>query len=268
MTDAILSHAIASLQERVRDLEADNGAYRREIALLRLKINSTTQTQTGAESHLLGTADDTIHMLASATETLTELRNVKHENRRLVQERQRLDVILGKLLRRNTDLKLRISALCDKATMSMDTQREYDSLILDILTPSRFPKRDSKPYITYMHSSTTKETFSFPAKIQMLLQELQTLPADFSGQRIDVKRRIIATLANAREMIDGLREEIELMKLEAVGTVAQRRIGPAVEQRLNYIDCITRMMGRFHTELDVRAERFEVQERGHSRRNA
>jgi chromosome segregation ATPase len=185
MTEAILSHAIASLQDRVRDLEADNGAYRREIALLRLKINSATQTQTGSESHLHGTADDTVHMLASATETLTELRNVKHENRRLVQDRQSLDRTLGKLLRTNADLKLRISAIRDKISACTDTQLAYDSLILDVLTPTRFPKRDVRASITYLHSSTTKATFSFPAKIQMLLQDLQTLPADFSAQRVD-----------------------------------------------------------------------------------
>jgi chromosome segregation ATPase len=248
MTNAILSDAIASLQKRVQQLEQDNGSYRREISLLRLKINSATQIQTDNESTLLETADNTIQMLSSATETLKELRRIKHENRILIDEQRLLERKLGTILRKNSDIKTRISLLRTKIAESLTLQHEYDSLVLEVLTPSPLPQRDTKLSITFLHSSVTKETFSFPAKIQMLLQELQSLPSDFGGQRMDVKRRIIDVLAAAKETVDRLRDDIEILQSEAIGTIAQRRIRPIVEQKLNYIDFITQTMGRFFVD--------------------
>jgi hypothetical protein len=185
-------------------------------------------------------------MLSSATETLTELRQIKQENRMLENEQRTLQRRLGKVLRQNADFKVKLSILRAKIAECEKIQREYDSFTLEVLTPTRLPQREAKLNIGFLHSSVTKETFLFPAKIQMLLQELQALPVEFSMQRLDVKRRTVEALSAAKQAVDGLRDEVEVMQTEAVGKAAQRRIRPMVEQKMNYIDVVTQMMGRFH----------------------
>jgi FtsZ-binding cell division protein ZapB len=241
---AVLSDAIAALQQRIAELEEDNSAYRREVTILRLKLNSTTKTQTSSESELIFAAGDTIQMLTSATETLKELRQLKQANRQLAVQGASMQRSLGRLLRENADLKTQIAVTRDKFQDSRALQCEYDALFLKILTPRQVRSRD-KLNIDFIHSSATSDTHSLPAKIQMLLQDLQALPKEFSGQRIDVKRRIIDALGSAKEMVDYLEEEISVLELEPVGSMSQHRTRPIIEKKQNHIAVIIQMMNRF-----------------------
>jgi regulator of replication initiation timing len=240
---AILSDAMAGLQQRIAELEEDNSAYRREISVLRLKLNSTTKTQTSSESELIFAAGGTIQMLASATETLKELRHVKQANRQLAAQCASMERSLGKLLRENADLKTKISVTRDKLQDSRGLQYEYDALFLEFLIPRQIRSPD-KLHIAFAHSSVTRDTHSLPRKIQMLLQDLQALPIDFSKQRMDVKRRIIDVLGSAKEMVDYLEEEIAVIELESVGSTSQRRTRPVIERKQNHIAVIIQMMNR------------------------
>jgi hypothetical protein len=151
---------------------------------------------------------------------------------------------LGKLLRENGDLKTKISVTRGNLQDCRALQYEYDALFLEILTPRRVRGHDRLD-IAFMHSSVTKDTHLLPAKIQMLLQDLQTLPVEFSKQRMDVKRRIIDTLGSAKEMVNYLEEEIAVLELDPVGSMSQRRARPVIEKKQNHIAAIIHMMNRF-----------------------
>jgi hypothetical protein len=87
-----------------------------------------------------------------------------------------------------------------------------------------------------------------PAKLQTLLQQMKTLPADFTGQRIAVKRQIISVLQAAKDMIDSLNEEIEVLKMDSLGQMAKKRAQPVINLKQNHIAVILQTMSRFHAD--------------------
>jgi chromosome segregation ATPase len=136
MSDSrILTDAIGSLQSRIDELEKDNAAYRRESVLLRLKLNAATESQSGTEARLHFASDDTLQMLTSASEALKDLRQLKRENRLIVEEQSRIEAELGKVLKENADLKKKMNNLRLRIDKSQETRIVYDRLILDMLIP-------------------------------------------------------------------------------------------------------------------------------------
>ena len=240
----ILADAIAALQARVRELEDANGAYRREITLLRLRLSETTRSQTSTEEHMLFQADNTAQMLESASEALKDLRQLRRENRMLKDAKQDIEKELGKLLRENSELKAKAAVMSQKTRELTDLEHEYESMILDVLTPAP-PGKDVKLNIQFMHSSVAKETHSLPAKLQMLLNQLHRFPTDFSGQRIGMKKQIIEALEDGKEMIDTLNFEIEQLKGNMKGPNRQKRLKPEIDTKMNHIAVLQHTMNRF-----------------------
>ena len=242
--NTVLADAIAALQARVNELEEANGAYRRESTILRMRLNEITMSQTSAEEHMLMQADNTAQMLESASEALKDLRQLKRENRMLKNAKQDIDKELGKLLRENSELKAKVSVMNQKTKELTEIEHEYESMILEVLTPTP-PSKDVKLDIQFMHSSVTKDTHSLPAKLQILLSQLQKFPTDFSGQRIQTKKQIVEALESGKEMIEALNFEIEQMKTNMTGVNRQKRLKPMIDTKMNHIAALQHAMNRF-----------------------
>lgn len=245
----ILVEAMAALQKRVHDLEEANGAFRRESALLRLQLNSMTHDQTNTEEKMLYEADDTLMMLESASEALKDLRQLKRENRILKSAKEELNKRLGKVLRQNSEIKAKVAALKAKASEIETLQKEYDAMLIGVLTPKVDSQttRRVKLDIDFMHNSGAKQTHSLPAKLQTLLQELKTLPSEFSAQRIGTKQQIVTALSTGKNMIETMLFEIEQLKMEGTTPIAQRRVQPKIEMKMNHIAVLKKTMERFRT---------------------
>lgn len=245
----ILVEAMAALQKRIHDLEEANGLFRRESALLRLQLNSMTHEQTDTEEKMLYEADDTLMMLESASEALKDLRRLKRENRLLRSAKDDLNQQLGKVLRQNSEIKAKVTAIKAKTSELESLQKEYDAMIIDVLTPKIDiqPSKCVKLDIDFMHNLGARQTHSMPAKLQTLLQELKTLPSDFSAQRIGTKQQIVAALSTGKSMIESMLFEIEQMRMEGSTPNAQKRLQPKIETKMNHIAVLNKTMERFRT---------------------
>lgn len=241
----VLADAIAALQSRVKELEEANGAFRRESALLRLKLNGNMLNSSENEANLLAKADDTAQQLASTAETLRTLRIIKKENRNLEREYEEMEQTLGKYLRENTEFSQRMSKLEHKIRDAQELQYEYDKMMLEMFTPETDNLKNVKLNVTFISSAISKETFSMPANLQILLQELRTLPPNFSTQKQSVKVKIIDALNKAKERIEMLNFELENLKKENKGKTAQKRCKPIIESKLNCIAALSNAMKRF-----------------------
>ncbi|OHS99628.1 hypothetical protein TRFO_33861 [Tritrichomonas foetus] len=241
----ILASAIKALQERVHELESANGAYRREIALLRLKLNDNILRQEENHGNNMYDVDNTVQMLSSASETLKELRQIKRENRFLVEESSKLEKQLGKLLRENNEIAAQNSIISNKLKKCQELQSSYETFILQILTPSQI-QRNVKLDIIFVNSAMTKITHSMPAKMQMLIKKLRSLPPDFNAQRIETKRKIIQTLLETRDLIDELNYEIEELKQTSLTEGALKRSRPQIETKQNYVAVLIQESNRFN----------------------
>ena len=241
----ILVAAIKALQDRVKELESANGEFRREISLLRLKLNSDSLYQEENNENNLIEADNTVLMLSSAAETLKELRQIKRENRELAEEANKLEAQLGKILRENNELSNKNSYISERLQKCKELQSEYESYILQIVAP-RQTQQNVKLDVVFVNSAITSITHSMPAKMQMLIKKLRSFPPDFNIQRIETKRKIISALIEAREMIDDLNYDIEELLQTNATPGARKRIQPQIESKQNYVAVLIQESNRFN----------------------
>ena len=162
----ILAAAMRALQDRISELESANDAFRREITLGRLKLNDNMIKSSEKEGHNLNNATNAVQMVSSTAETLRELRQIKRENRQLSEEAEELEEELGALLRENNVLSLRNKKMNDQISDFQELQSEYESFILQILSPQPV-KRNVKLDVVFVKNASTKLTHSMPAKLQM-----------------------------------------------------------------------------------------------------
>jgi hypothetical protein len=119
-------------------------------------------------------------------------------------------------------------------------------MTLDVLIRPEFKAdKNSRLNIAFI-ASTTKKTYSLPAKLQLLLSKLKNLPCEFGGQSIGVKTQIMGTVSEAREVIRFMQDEIEMLKSDALGVMARKRAKPIIRAKKNHIAVLCQTLGRFH----------------------
>lgn len=240
----ILTAAMRALQERINELESANNAFRREITLSRMKLNDNMTKSNEKEGYNLNNATNTVQMVSSTAETLRELRQIKHENRLLSEEANELEEELGELLRENNVLSLRNKKMNSQIADFQELQSEYESYILNILSPQPV-KRNVKLDVIFVKNASTKLTHSMPAKLQMQINKLRMLPTDFSSQRIETKKNIIQALAETREMIDELNYEIDEIGMSCKTEAALKRVQKTLQTKYNYVAVLIQETNRF-----------------------
>lgn len=240
----ILSAAMKALQDRIHELESANDAFRREITLSRLKLNDKTYQNIENEGNTLSNVNNTVQMVSSTAETLRELRQIKRENRLLHEEAEQLEEELGSLLRENNVLSLRNKKMNDQILDGQELQSEYESFILHILSPPPI-KKNVKLDVVFVKNASTKKTHSMPAKLQMQINKLRSLPSDFSFQRIETKKDIIQALLETKEMIDELNYEIDDIEINCKTDAALKRAQKNLQAKYNYVAALTQEANRF-----------------------
>lgn len=242
--NAILAGAMNALQERVKELESCNGAFRREISLLRLRLNESFFQSAESEENNLADAENMVQMLSSTTETLHELRQIKKENRLLQEEAAQIETELGTILKENTVLSVKNKKMEKQISDFRELQSEYEAFILQILSPQPV-KKNVKLDVTFLKTIGTKTTYSIPAKIQTQLSKLRSLPIDFANQRIETKKEIIQALMDTKSIIDDLNYEIYEIQSTAKADVSLKRDEKRIQKKLNYIAVLTQETNRF-----------------------
>ena len=240
----ILAAAMRALQDRISELESANDAFRREITLGRLKLNDNMIKSSEKEGHNLNNATNAVQMVSSTAETLRELRQIKRENRQLSEEAEELEEELGALLRENNVLSLRNKKMNDQISDFQELQSEYESFILQILSPQPV-KRNVKLDVVFVKNASTKLTHSMPAKLQMQINKLRSFPSDFSSQRIETKKNIIQALSETREMIDELNYEIDEIEMNCKTDIALKRAQKTLQAKYNYVAALAQEANRF-----------------------
>lgn len=238
--------AMAALQARIRELEAGNARLRRECAKLKESTEKDEASLSEREAAILGAADRAQQMLDGASETLTELRRIKRENRNLRKQLEQMESDLEAKLADDQKKQESIARLNKKRTDSARLIHEFEELFKEILAPPDL-HFDELPLIPF-NTSVSQNTYSLPATLQTVIHELQTLPTPFRDQKLEKKREIINVLCAARDIAERIAAEIRELRLKQPEEGSVRRIQAELSVKASHFSLITQAMGRFRFE--------------------
>lgn len=239
--------AMAALQARIKELEEGNAKLRKEASRLRVIADEDESKLQERELSLMEASDRAQKMLEGASETLTELRRIKKENRALEKQLNELQDQLSK----KVDAERRSA----NSLATMEKQRkhakkliaEYEALFKEILTPPalNLQRIDGVPF---NNTAITANTHSLPATLQTVIQIIQTLPFPFRDQKLEKKREIIVELLKARDISARIADEIHELELQKRDMGNSRRIQAEIDVKASHYYLITQAMSRFRFE--------------------
>ena len=238
--------AMAALQARIRELEKNNSKIRKECQRLRTIAESDENTLNEREASLMNAADKAKQMLEGASESLVELRKVRHDNRQLQKYLEELQNQLTEKLDQESKAKAKLLRLTDRRDNAEKLLKEYEDLFCEILSP---PNVQLNGQGTIPFTSTISvTTHSLPATLQTAVNMLQTLPFPFRDQKLEKKREIISILLNARDIAFKIQEEIHQLELQKLESGSIRRIQAEIDVKSAHLHLLTQAMCRFRFE--------------------
>ncbi|OHS93425.1 hypothetical protein TRFO_11855 [Tritrichomonas foetus] len=238
--------AMAALQSRIRELEKNNAKVRKECQRLRVLAESDENTLNEREASLMNAADKAKQMLEGASESLVELRRVRHDNRQLIKTLDSLQNQLTAKLDLESKAKAKLLRLTDKKDNAEKLLKEYEDLFCEILSPPNIQLNGSGQ-IPFTNTIAVT-THSLPATLQTAVMMLQTLPFPFRDQKLEKKREIISILLNARDISYKIQEEIHQLELQKLESGSLRRIQAEIDVKSAHLSLLTQAMCRFRFE--------------------
>ena len=239
--------AMAALQARIKELESGNSKLRKEASRLKVLADQDESEFQDKANSLLELSENAQVMLDSASETLLDLRRIRKENRMLQKEFDDLQNELN--VKKDAEKKIddSITEMEKKKVSAKKLMSEYEALFKEILAP---PALDLELAGNVVFNSTTitPSTYSFPATIQTVVQEIQTLPFPFRDQKLDKKRQILSTLLKARDIASKIADEIHELELKTKDVGAMKRLQIEIDAKATHYHIITQAMSRFRFE--------------------
>ena len=239
--------AMAALQARIKDLEMGNAKLRKEAAKLRILADEDESRLQEREMSLLQASEKAQKMLEGASETLVELRRIRKENRSLQKELDDLQSQLNEKLETERKSESVLNALERRKQNSKKLIAEYEALFKEILTPPALDL-DRVNGIVFNNTTVTSSTYSLPAMLQTVVQEMQTLPFPFRTQKLEKKREILTTLLKARDIAARIADEIHELEMKKKDIGTMRRIQAEIDVKAAHYYVITNAMSRFRFE--------------------
>ena len=236
--------AMAALQQKIVELEAETGALRKENTKLRALAEKNERAVSNRNQKLSVEADRTQKMLESASETLIEMRRIKAENRKLEKQLDSLKREIETKERRKKEEFEKILGKENEAKHSELLEQEIEELFSLLLTPPDFTI-DKNKNVVFNPTITSVTTYSLPATIQTVVQYLQNLPFPFCDQKLRTKREIVTTLLNARSMCCKLMDEIHQLEIQKAKTSAKKRIQVDIDAKMSYLSVLYQAMSKF-----------------------
>jgi hypothetical protein len=236
--------AMAALQARIRELEKNNAKVRKECARLKSVSETEEVGLNERETNLVAAADKAQKVLEGASETLIELRRVRHENKHLQAQLDGLQKQLSEKLDREERTKGSISKLTTRKQNIERLIAEYEALFCEVLSPPNFNLNGSGN-VPFNNTTISVTTHSLPATLQTCIQMLQTLPFPFRDQKLEKKREIVAVLLNARDIACKMAEEIHRLEVEKLECGSVRRIQAEIDVKSSHLGLLCQAMSRF-----------------------
>ena len=238
--------AMAALQARIKDLEMGNAKLRKEAAKLRILADEDESRLQEREMSLLQASEKAQKMLEGASETLVELRRIRKENRSLQRELDDLQAQLNDKLETEKKSESVLNALERRKQNSKKLIAEYEALFKEILTPPALEIERVNGIV--FNNTVTSSTYSLPAMLQTVVQDLQTLPFPFRTQKLEKKREILTTLLKARDIAARIADEIHELEMKKKDIGTMRRIQAEIDVKAAHYYVITNAMARFRFE--------------------
>lgn len=238
--------AMAALQARIKELETSNAKIRKECQRLRVLAESDEHSLNEREASLINAADKAKQMLEGASESLIELRKVRHDNRHLQSRLEELQNQLSQRVEQESKAKSKLLRLSDKKDNAEKLLKEYEELFCEILSPPDF-HITGNGLIPFTNTIAVK-THSLPATLQTAVMELQTLPFPFRDQKLEKKREIISVFLNAREIAYKIQEEIHQLELQKLESGSVRRIQAEINVKSSHLSLLIQAISRFRFE--------------------
>ncbi|KAK8866319.1 hypothetical protein M9Y10_009280 [Tritrichomonas musculus] len=238
--------AMAALQARIKELENYNARIRKECQRLKVLAETDENSLNEREASLMNAADKAKQMLEGASESLIELRKVRHDNRQLQNRLEQLQNDLSARVIQENKAKEKLLKLSDKKDNAEKLLKEYEELFCEILSPPDF-QLNGNGQIPFTNTIAVT-THSLPATLQTAVMMLQTLPFPFRDQKLEKKREIISVLLNAREIAYKIQEEIHQLELQKLESGSIRRIQAEIDVKSSHLYLLTQAMSRFRFE--------------------
>lgn len=215
--------AMAALQEKMKELEAENDGLRKEVVRLRGVVENSENELAEREKAMTREAERAQKMLESAAETLVELRRIRIENRTLESQIDHLELQLRDKMAKEKARQSKIEASLGSARHKELLESELEDLFALLLSPPEY-SFDEKMNVKFNPTIKSVTTYSLPANIQTVVQYIQNLPVPFSAQRIGIKKDIVNTLMKGRAICCKLIEDIHKLELSKLSTKATRQV--------------------------------------------
>ena len=239
--------AMAALQARIKELESGNSKLRKESSKLKVLADQDENEFQDKANSLLQLSENAQVMLDSASETLLDLRRIRKENRMLQKEYDDLQNDLNDKIEADKKLDESITEMEKKKAHAKKLIAEYEALFKEILAPPALDMELSGN-VVFNSTTITQTTYSFPATIQTVVQEIQTLPFPFRDQKLDKKRQILSTLLKARDIASRIADEIHELEIKKNDLGGMKRIQLEIDAKATHYHIITQAMSRFRFE--------------------
>ena len=236
--------AMAALQERIHELERNNSKLRKEILKLNKIADEDEQSMSEKETSLLTASDKAQKMLEGASDTLIELRRIKHENRNLEKHLNDLQLQYSSMIDQEKKDDEQINSIEKKKSQTKKLIEEYELLFKEILSPTPL-NLSNYGQIPFNNTTITSTSHSLPAAIQNVILELQNLPYPFRDQKIEKKKEIIMNLITARDIAGKIAKQIHELEIQKFEKKTLRRIQPEIDSKASQYMLITQAMSRF-----------------------
>lgn len=203
-------NAMKALQDHINHLQEENDTLKHDITILRLNLSAQNSNGLAAEDQLNSKAQRVASQLNAVSESLITLRQLRRDKADLQDLNTRIQDELGQQLRKNIMLRHKIEILKSKLDEILGSEDELDAILLQYLLP---PPTNSNSHldIKFNINIQSKSPNSESAKLQVLLKEIQSLPATPHGETVKFKNEIFTTLYKVKSKIDQLNYEIQMV---------------------------------------------------------
>jgi hypothetical protein len=214
--------SIAALQRRIRMLEYDHENLRQQS--LQRQLVQQQEYFAGRHSALISASDRGQELLANLTETLSQIPSVREANAALKNQVEQSEAIFRGQKQKNIALKKRVKEVNANLNDRLSQLSAYEVLMGHLLSPppqSTVLSADQSLII----ASTGILDECLSDEVFHVHKELQDLPRTFRNQDLATKKRIVRSLAQAKDMCEDLCNEIKTLE-------KKKRNGGEIESRM------------------------------------
>ncbi|KAI5491207.1 nuclear distribution protein NUDE family, partial [Trichomonas vaginalis G3] len=197
-------NAMRALQDRINELQNENEILKHDITILRLNLSAQNSSNMAVDAQLNSKAQTLASELNAVSQSLITLRQLRRDKNDLKELNTKIQAELGQQLRKNILMRNKIKILKSKLDEILGSEDELDAILLQYVLPEP-SKSNSHLDIRFNLNMKTKSPNSESAKLQVLLKQVQSLPATPHGESVNFKNEIFSTLYKVKSKIDQLK---------------------------------------------------------------